>query len=389
MALDTELGEVLQDNEDELARQIADHIAAKIRQKGLPALRDAHPKAHGCVKADFRVEDKLAPNLAQGVFVPGASYKAWVRFSNGNEDTARPDVKGDVRAMAIKLLEVPGEKILPKERDALTQDFIMINYPAFFIDDPAHYLALERANDTVESLKEAFQDMGEGKRGEFLSLIRDKGLSELGTLLGKGVSDPVTILRGIPALSPAGFINFLKMTASVIASPLETTYWSMVPYRLGDPPQKQKIKFRAKPHPPREPAVVLDNPSANYLRETLIKQLAAGAGARQFDFEVQVGTPAMKVENSIEAWKEEEAHFTKVATIIIQEQEFATPARDDFGERLSFTPWHALPQHSPLGAVNRIRRVVYDTISSLRSEMNFLTPRRAEPRASDPEMMHP
>src|SRR5262249_55432085 len=151
---------------------------------------------------------------------------------------------------------------------------------------------------------------------------------------------------------------------SEISSPLETTYWSMVPYRLGDPPQKQKIKFRAKPHPPKDAAVKPHNPSPNFLRETMIEQLALGAGApRQFDFEVQVGTPAMQVENSIEEWKEEAAPFTKVATIMIPEQEFATRQRDDFGERLSFTPWHALPQHRPLGAINRIRRVVYDTIS--------------------------
>jgi hypothetical protein len=60
--------------------------------------------------------------------------------------------------------------------------------------------------------------------------------------------------------------------------------------------------------------------------------------------------------------------------------------RDDFGERLSFTPWHALPQHRPLGAINRIRRVVHDTISNLRSELNFNAPRPAEPKVSDREM---
>jgi hypothetical protein len=118
----------------------------------------------------------------------------------------------------------------------------------------------------------------------------------------------------------------------------------------------------------------------------MIRQLEPGAGSRQFDFEIQVGAPAMEVENSIKVWEMDEAPFTKVATITIPEQVFATGPRDDFGERLSFTPWHALPQHRPLGAVNRIRRVVYDTISDLRSELNFKAPRRPEPRASDPEM---
>jgi hypothetical protein len=78
----------------------------------------------------------------------------------------------------------------------------------------------------------------------------------------------------------------------------------------------------------------------------------------------------MSVETSTIEWKESEAPFIKVATITIPKQTFATPERDQFGENLSFTPWHALPQHRPLGAVNRVRRVVYDTISGLRHELN-------------------
>ena len=113
----------------------------------------------------------------------------------------------------------------------------------------------------------------------------------------------------------------------------------------------------------------------------MIKQLSAGAEPRQFDFEVQRGLPDMSVENSIVEWNEEDAPFEKVATITIPPQEFATPERDNFGENLSFTPWHALPQHRPLGAVNRIRRVVYEQISTLRHELNGT--KRPEPTAVD------
>ena len=83
-------------------------------------------------------------------------------------------------------------------------------------------------------------------------------------------------------------------------------------------------------------------------------------------------------------WKESEAPFFKGATITIPQQQFATPERDTFGENLSFTPWHALPQHRPLGAVNRIRWVVYETTSKRRHELNNNTPRR-EPSARDAE----
>jgi hypothetical protein len=376
--IDTELGEVLQENEEQLAHEIADQIAAKIRQAPLPARRDAHPKAHGCVRATFQVEKDLPPDLArQGVFVPGKSYLAWIRFSNGDEDTTKPDFKGDARGMAIKLLDVPGDKILPEERDAQTQDFIMINHPVFFIDAAARYLALVHTKDAVAQMLHQTKD-------GLSHLLHDKDANALRTALENDVLGLGKIVKEGPALGLTGVTNLLKMTSSEIASPLETVYWSMVPYRLGDPPHKQKIKFRAKFCPPKVAATKPSNPSPNFLRETMIKQLAAGAGPRQFDFEVQRGTPDMSVESSTVLWKEEEAPFVKVATITIPEQVFATDARDNFGESLSFTPWHALPQHRPLGAVNRIRQVVYDTISKLRHELNR-TPRR-EPTVRDPEM---
>lgn len=348
--LDTELGEALFENEAQLAQKIAETIAAKVAeaaadrrsakaegkeiyQPECPALRDAHPKAHGCVVAEFRVEDNLPQHLAQGVVTPGRTYPAYIRFSNGDADPERDDAKADARGMAIKLLEVPGEKILPDERDARTQDFIMINHPVFFIDDPAHYLKLVQRT---------------------------------------GSSNPFALIGQLLALGLKGALIAKAVTSSKIASPLETRYWSMVPYRLGDPPHKQAIKFSARPRGPAHTSIPED-PTPNFLRETMIRQLEAGEA--QFDFEVQPRTsPSMSVEESTVEWNEKEAPFIKVATITIPRQTFATPERDQFGENLSFTPWHALPQHRPLGSVNRIRRVVYQTISKLRHELNGTVP---------------
>ncbi len=344
--LDIELGEVLFENEEQLAQKIAEAISEKIGaadaarrlaedrgekiyQPMCPALRDAHPKAHGCVEAEFRVEDNLPPHLAQGVFQPGRTYQAYIRFSNGDADPERDDAKGDARGMAIKLLGVPGDKILADEREASTQDFIMINHPIFMVDDPAHYLELIQAT---------------------------------------GSSNPLARAEQLHALGLKGALIALAVTSSTISSPFQTRYWSMVPYRLGDPPHKQAIKFSARPCLP-EDTTVPDGADQDYLRETMIKQLAEMEA--QFDFEVQPRTsPSMSVEKSTVEWKEEDAPFIKVATIMIPKQKFATPERDLFGENLSFTPWHALPQHRPLGSVNRTRRVVYQTISKLRHELN-------------------
>jgi hypothetical protein len=33
-------------------------------------------------------------------------------------------------------------------------------------------------------------------------------------------------------------------------------------------------------------------------------------------------------------------------------------------------PWHALPEHKPLGSINRLRKVVYERISLTRHVLN-------------------
>ncbi|MBK6579794.1 MAG: hypothetical protein IPG17_27140 [Sandaracinaceae bacterium] len=78
----------------------------------------------------------------------------------------------------------------------------------------------------------------------------------------------------------------------------------------------------------------------------------------------------MSVEDSRTEWTEAAAPFVKVATITIPRQVFTTPAQEAFCEALSFTPWHSLPEHRPLGGVNRVRRVVYESVSEVRHELN-------------------
>src|SRR2546427_1683240 len=85
------------------------------RDKPGAARRDAHTKAHGCVKAEFVVESTLPAELQHGVFKEGSRYEALIRFSNAFP-TVKADKKPDVRGMAIKLLGVGGEKLLVTEK---------------------------------------------------------------------------------------------------------------------------------------------------------------------------------------------------------------------------------------------------------------------------------
>jgi Catalase len=337
--VDTELGEHLYKNEERSAEQLSMIIEQSIRRQYTEgnARRDAHPKAHGCVKAEIHILETLPQALAKGIFIPGKTYQAWIRFSNGSSDPTRADIERDARGMAIKLLGVPGKKLLADESDAMTQDFIMINHPVFFATDPSRYL----------------------------SFMRDVNSDHFYTKLL------------IPfALGAKGTRIALETRSTRISNPLQTRYWSMVPYQLGTDSDRQAVKYSvracsAKTDPiPRKP-------DHNFLRQALTNTLQGGDACMEFLVQPRTSS-GMDVEDSRTEWKESQAPFYRVATIKIPRQVFDTREQNAFCENLSFTPWHGLPEHKPLGITNRLRKVIYDHISRVRHEMNDTS--RQEPR---------
>jgi hypothetical protein len=333
--VDPGLGEHLHPEEKVLAGQLADAIEKSIRAQYYPgyARRDAHPKAHGIVRADFRVNASIANNLAKGIFIPGKTYEAWIRFSNGLEDD---DNKDDARGMAIKVMGVPGEKLLEDDRDATTQDFIMINHPVFFMNDPQRYLSFVEKSSSQSLLSK-------------LTIPFTLGLK--GTLAAK------------------------ELGKGKISNPLQARYWSMVPYQLGIGQGRQAVKFSVKPSLATTDPIP-NNPGPNYLRDALRDTLRKSDAT--FSFLVQPRTSdSLSVEDSLTEWDEEQAPFHEVATVYIPQQEFDTAEQNKFAENVSFNPWHALPEHRPLGVVNRVRKVVYDHISRVRHGMNSVE--RKEP----------
>lgn len=329
--VDTVLGEKLQPNEDVLAQNIAQVIEKSIREQYAAgnALRDAHPKAHGCVRAEFHVSKNIPAQFAKGVFIPDQSYQAWIRFSNASNDASSADIDKDARGIAIKLLGVSGTKILESEKQATTQDFIMINHPVFFANDAKRYLSF--INDVNSH-----------------NMIRK---------------------LHIPfALGFKGTMNALGARNSQIANPLYARYWSMVPYQLGLGNDRQAVKYSV-----RACSVTANNlpkdPSHDFLREALKNTLQQTDACMEFLIQPRTSNK-MLVEDSMTEWDEKAAPFYQVATIHIPKQNFDTPEQNKFCENLSFTPWHALPAHKPLGAVNRMRKVIYENISRVRHDMN-------------------
>ncbi len=170
--------------------------------------------------------------------------------------------------------------------------------------------------------------------------------------------------------------NMLKATQKAVFNPLQIRYWSQTLYQLGP----HAVKYSAQsPSPPTNKVAV--SSGDDFLGQAMARQLETRETTFDFMVQLQTDPKKMPIEDATIVWDEKLSPFVKVATIRIPPQTFDSPARRDFAENLSFTPWHALPEHRPLGNTNRVRRVVYESISRLRHQKNQVP--RAEPSGDD------
>ena len=301
------------------------------------ALRDQHPKSHGCVGAELIVEDVPEP-LRYGLFKAPKRYPAWIRFSNG-AGRIQPDATPDIRGMAIKVMGVEGEKLLEGEKQGRTQDFIAINSEAFFLKDIQDVLDLSKTVSTV---------------GKIPSI----------PMLGKPLK-LLTFLFMFARSHKTQFDILRQAREQAVSNPLSIQYWSSTPYKLGP----NAIKFTLKPCGTGSAAGKSETNklSDNFLRMAMVEQLQEEESC--FDFMVQLRTDPQKMplEDGTIKWDSE---YQKVATLKIHKQVFDTPERRDFDENLSFNIWRSLPEHEPLAKVNILRRLVYEETSKLRHELN-------------------
>lgn len=289
-------------------------------QKG-PDLRKDHPKSHGLVWGEFKVEENIPESLKVGIFAQSKTYPLWMRLSNASSvekrGQLRSDLDPDVRALAIKLLQVEGEKVLDDEQE--TQDFLMINHPVFFVHDAQGFANLTKAS------------VGQANEEELRSL-----------------KSTFEVLKAV--------------TSKQVANPLLIQYWSTTPYKLGS----VSIKFSVKPHEQDAPG---SNPtSETYLREAVLKYLSEEGKDATFDFLVQlyVNDEKTPIEDPMQEWEEKDSPFIKLATITVPAQKFDFEERKRLDEGLSFMAWHTLPEHAPLGSVNLARKKVYQEIVKAR-----------------------
>jgi catalase len=298
-------------------------------------LRDAHAKAHGCVKAEVQVLAELPSELRQGVFSePGKTWQATMRLSNGNAYPQFDSIR-DARGMAIKLLDVPGKQLLTDQPGRGEQDFVMFSHPNFFVSDVAEY----RQNVAAQA---------DGKK----------------------------IMAFFPGWDPRSwqvrhlFIALATLTPAP-PSPTQTTYFSVSPYKFGE----ANAKFRVMPDPENCPVYSLAEQNRNlpnFLRSALNQRLSTDRVPACFVLQIQRqdANKYMPIEDTSIEWKESDVPFETVARINVPAQDFDTPALNLQCDNQSFNPWFGIEAHRPIGGINRLRKAVYEAVSDYRHARN-------------------
>ena len=291
--------------------------------------RDVHVKGHAAVRAEFVVDADLPQDLRVGVFKDPRTFPAWIRYSNSNH-VPSPDIRGDIRGLAIKLVGVPGRKLLEPQQDADTHDFVFLSTDVFLT----------------------------GTARDFYKFVKAGALNYRWS-----AGDLLRIAGFILTHLNVGF--GLIANSKKFASLLEMDWYSATPYRFGD----RAVKYRLKPRQPRV-SQLPSHPAHNYLRERLAADLAREGAWFDFMIQFQRDPRREPIENALVPWDERHAPFRKVASVWLPRQTVDTPERRMIAENLSMNPWHCLPEHRPIGGVNRVRKEVYFAISQFRHERN-------------------
>lgn len=327
-ALATEVVELIPASEADDTRQLIALLQQQMRHdypRGL-MLRDAHPKAHGCVRAEFAVAPDVPAALRVGVFAEPRRYQAWVRFSNAS-GKVQGDGVSDLRGVAIKLLDVGGEPLLNDLQGARNQDFLLLSHPVLPVGNVADFLHLAQAVVSGHPL------------WFFLN----------------------------PFDSHLRALKELMSASKVHTNPLQIRYWSTTPYQFGE--QVAKYSLRPLPVASVEEAE-LDQSQPDFLRQAMARQLLQQPARFEFLLQLRTDPARMPIEDASIVWDETAAPMLRLAILTIPPQSFDSKTQLAACEALNFNPWHSLQPHRPLGGINRARNPVYQTLAGFRASTN-------------------
>nr|WP_315382954.1 catalase family protein [uncultured Sphingomonas sp.] len=316
------------------------------------AVRSVHAKGHGLARGTFTVADNLPPELAQGLFAAPGRHEAILRFSTNAGDILDDSIRLP-RGVALKVLGVEGERLPGSEGDT-TQDFVMVNAPAFAAPDAKKFLGNLK-------LLAGTTDKAEGAKKLLSAVLRsfEAAIEAVG-----GKSALLSSLGGAKPVHPLG-----------------ATYYSQTPYRYGDYIAKfQLVPVSGIKDFADETINATGRPDA--IREAVNELLVEQGGTWELRVQLCADLEKMPVEDASVVWDEDESPYRTVATLQVAPQAgWVYGESDRIEDRLSFAPWHGLAAHQPLGGVNRARKEPYKFSADYRGRFNGCP--MHEPRALD------
>ncbi len=305
-------------------------------------IRDAHAKSHGILRGELQVYPELAPQLCQGLFAAPKTYPVIARVSS-THPALRPDKIRGIRAMAIKVLDVEGERLSPD--GVHTQDFVLVNHPDFPYADARDYhkkgmpaaRVLSRSPDTAlwvvtEALAKVQRLLNVFGRGLPAALALFTGPNNL--ILGE-------------TFHSAAPLRYGKYVAKL----------SLVPY------SKSVRRLQNRPLP--------RNLGPDAHREMITDFFNLNNAEYEVRAQLCTNTEEMPIEDATVHWSETASPPQGIAKITFPVQHSDGVYRRAFGDDvLSFNSWRGLAAHRPLGSINRLKKRVYDASSDYRHMVN-------------------
>jgi hypothetical protein len=319
-------------------------ISARVYEDTHHAMRSVHAKSHALLQGTLTIESQLPEELAQGVFASPNTHPVILRFSSTPGDWLKDSVSTP-RGLAIKIFDVCGERL--PDAAGLTQDFVFVNGPAFAAPDAKHFLKslklLAGTTDRAQGLKSA------------LSLAL-RGVERAVEAVG-GESGTLKSLGGHPATHPLG-----------------ETFFTQVPVRYG----AYIAKLRLRPASPELRALVHKSVdithSPNALRDLMRQYFASQAGVWELQVQLCRDLEKMPIENASVVWPETLSPYLPVAKLVVPQQDaWPDGSAAQTEDALSFSPWHGIEAHRPLGSVMRVRKTAYEASAQFRASHNHLT----------------
>lgn len=332
-------------NEATVFEEISDtmqHITRTMAAHYRHAYRPVHAKSHGVLVATLTVNAGLSEPLAQGLFATPASYPAILRFSTNPGDLLADSVSSP-RGLAIKVLNVPGET-LPTHAGNTTQDFVCVNAKVFGAPNAAGFLQqiklLDKTLELPETVKQSVSTVARGANAVLRTIgIHSGSLDNLG--------HPYTHILG-------------------------ETFSTIAPIRYGD----YIAKIAIAPSSPNLKALTGKHIDAghgfNPLELAIKSFFETNTATWEIQAQLALDSPATPIEDASKQWPEDQSPYQAVATLSVKPQESYSDARQIFvDEQLSFSPWHALLAHQPLGGIMRARRNAYEEAQKFRAQRNL------------------